>query len=129
MKMASRSIDLISKKKNLDVQRAFFAFLCRCFTRLQCRLYRLRRQTSYLHIIFWRSCRTYLPKILFPEITFAFIFSLPLIFTWPLAFLIFFTAVMKFSCFSSNEIPLLCFRLLALALSDLCYSPECKHQN
>ena len=37
----------------------------------------------------WRNCRMCLPKILFPVFMFAFIFSLLLIFTWPLAFLIF----------------------------------------
>ena len=52
-----------------------------------------------------------LPKILFPVFMFAFIFSLPLIFTllvapcWPLAFL---TAAMKFLCFffQRNSSPL-----------------------
>ena len=67
MKMASRSIDLISKKQKTFGRAArFFVFLCRCFARLQCHFVRLRRQTSYLHVIFWRNCRMYLPKILFP---------------------------------------------------------------
>ena len=37
----------------------------------------------------------------------------------PLAFLIFFTTAMKCSCFCPNEIRLLCFQSLALALSLL----------
>ena len=42
---------------------------------------------------------------------------------WPLAFLVFScTAAIKFSCYSSNEIGLLCFLSLALALS-LLYTP------
>ena len=59
-----------------------------------------------------------LPKILFPVFMFAFIFSLPLIFTL-LAVSIshFLTAAMKVSCFSSSEIRLLCFQSFALALS------------
>ena len=58
-----------------------------------------------------------LPKILFPVFTFAFIFSLPLIFTLLAANIShFLTPAMKFSCFSSNEIRLLCFQSLALAL-------------
>ena len=58
-----------------------------------------------------------LPKILFPAFKFAFIFSLPLIFTWQAASIChFLTAAMKFSRFSSNEIRLLCIQSLALAL-------------
>ena len=48
-----------------------------------------------------------LQKILFPVFMFAFIFSLLLIFTWPLTFLINYrTAAMEVSIFSSNEIRL-----------------------
>ena len=149
MKMASRSIDLICKKSNLHVQHTFFlliskntnlhvqhtffsnfakkkknsfVFLCRCFARLQYRFIRLKRQTSLLHIIFtlWRNCRMYLPKILFPVFMFTFVFSLPLIFTLLAASIShFLTSAMKFSCFSSNDIFLLCFQSLALALSLL----------
>ena len=46
MKMASRLIDLISKKTNLHVQHAFLFFPCRCFARLQRCFVRLKRQTS-----------------------------------------------------------------------------------
>ena len=69
MNMASRLIDLISKKnklhvqhtflsssyqqkENLHKQHAFLSFPCRCFARLQRCFLRLKRQTSQLHIIF-----------------------------------------------------------------------------
>ena len=43
---------LISKKTNLHVQHAFLSFLAVVgFERLQCSFVRLKRQTSYLHII------------------------------------------------------------------------------
>ena len=60
-----------------------------------------------------------LPKILFPVFVFAFIFSLRQIFTLLAASIShLLTAAMKFSRFSiSNEIRLLCFLSLALALS------------
>ena len=58
-------------------------------------------------LILWRNCRMCLQKILFPVFMFAFIFSLLLIFTWPLTFLINYrTTAMKVTCFSSNEIRL-----------------------
>ena len=66
--MESRSIDLISKKKNkLHVQHTFFSnqqkkqictcstlfvFLCHCFAQLQRCFVGLKRQTSWLHMIF-----------------------------------------------------------------------------
>ena len=60
------------------------------------------------------------PKILFLVFLFAYIFSMPLIFTSMAAGISYFlTSVMKFSCFSSKEIRLLCFQSLALALSVL----------
>ena len=60
------------------------------------------------------------PKILLLVFLFAFIFPIPLIFTSLAAVISYFlTAVMKFSCFSSKEIRLLCFQSLALALSML----------
>ena len=37
MKMASRLIDLISKKNKFARAARFFVFLCRCFAGLQCR--------------------------------------------------------------------------------------------
>ena len=61
-----------------------------------------------------------LPKILLPVFMFAFLVSLPLIFTLLAASVShFLTAAMKFSCFSSKEIRLLCFQSLALVLSLL----------
>ena len=50
MKMASRSIDLISKK-NCTCS-TLFVFLCSCFAQLQRCFVGLKRQTSQLHIIF-----------------------------------------------------------------------------
>ena len=56
--------------------------------------------------------------LLFLYLIYRFIFSLPLIFTLQAANIShFLTATMKFSCFSSNEIHLLCFQSLTLALS------------
>ena len=60
------------------------------------------------------------PKNLLLVFPFAFIFPIPLLFTSMAAGLSYFlTAIMKFSCFSSKEIRLLCFQSLALALSVL----------
>ena len=60
------------------------------------------------------------PKILLLVFLFAFIFSIPLIFTSLAAVISYFlTVVMKFSCLSSKKIRLLCFQSLALALSML----------
>ena len=50
-------------------------------------------------LFLWRNCRICLPKILFPVFMFAFIFSLPLIFIWPLAFLIFLPPLWNFYVF------------------------------
>ena len=50
-------------------------------------------------LFLWRNCRICLPKILFPVFMFAFIFSLPLIFIWPLAFLIFSPPLCNFYVF------------------------------
>ena len=62
----------------------------------------------------------YLPQILFPMFMFTFIFSLPLILTLLAASIShFLSSEMKFSCFSSNEIFLLCFQSFTLALSLL----------
>ena len=145
MKMASTSIDLIRKKKQIctcsrlfclslplfctttmpfcttkgnvtqdDSQRRFLAQhrvamleQCRNYTK-QCRNnvttlccaknrrcessrvtspYNVKRPSNTL--LLWRNCRMCLPKILFPVFMFAVICSPPLIFTWPLTFLIF----------------------------------------
>ena len=56
--------------------------------------------------------------LLFLYSIYRFIFSLPLIFTLQAANIShFLTATMKFSCYSSDEIHLLCFQSLTLALS------------
>ena len=51
MKMASKSIDLISKKTNCTCS-TLFVVLCRCFAQLQRCFVRLKLQTSLIHIIF-----------------------------------------------------------------------------
>ena len=40
----------------------FCTFLCRCFARLKCRFARLKRETSYLHIIFMEELSYVLTK-------------------------------------------------------------------
>ena len=121
MKMASRSIDLISKKTNSHLQHTFFSnwqkskfaraarffvFLCSCFAPLQRRFVRLKRQTSQLHIIFMEELSHVLTQYFVSCVHVRFYFSLPLIFTLLAASIShFLTAAMKFSCFSSNEIP------------------------
>ena len=50
-------------------------------------------------LLLWRNCRMCLPKILFPVFMFAVIFSPPLIFTWPLTFLIFSPPLWNFHVF------------------------------
>ena len=98
--------DLISKKKKIASAAHFFFELAK-----KTNLHESSRVTSPLrpsYILFlWRSCRMCLQKILFPVFMFAFIFSLLLIFTWPLTFLVNYrTAAMKVSFFSSKEIRL-----------------------
>ena len=97
MKMASRSVDLISKKTNFSRAAHFFDSLCRCFAPPQSPFVRLKRQT----------CRMCLKKIFFPVSMFAFIFSLPSAhFHLAASISHFLTAATKYSCFSSNEIRL-----------------------
>ena len=68
-------------------------------------------ETSQLHVL-WRTNVVFVPVNFF--------FSLPLIFTSVAASIShFLTTAIKFSRFSSNEIGLLCFLSLALALSLL----------
>ena len=117
MKMASRSIDLISKKKTFGRAARFSVFLCRCFERLQCRFVRLRRQISYLHVIFWRNCCMYLPKILFPVSCSLLFFHCRSFSPGRQHFSFFHRCYEIFICFSSNEIPLLCFQSLTRSSS------------
>ena len=124
MNMASRSIDLISKKsKKKQIARAahsffliskneqictcstLFVFVCSCFAQLQRCFVGLKRQTSQLHIIFvCVSC-----SLLFFTAAHFYLagrqhFSLS-------------HSRFEFSCFSSYKIRLFCFQSLALALS------------
>ena len=95
--MASRSVDLISKKTNFSRAAHCFDSLCRCFAPPQSPFVQLKRQT----------CRMCLKKILFPVSMFAFIFSLPGAHFYLAASIShFLTAATKYSCFSSNEIRL-----------------------
>ena len=95
------------KKKQLcTCSTLFCTFLCCCFARLQ-------HRTSWLHILQRKCCMFVCGRV-------HFFFSLPLIFTLVAASIShFLTPAIKFSCFSSNEICLLCFLSLALALSLL----------
>ena len=102
-----KTISRSSQQNNNFVHAAHFfcTFLRRCFARLQ-------RQTprNFLVTRFIRSCSLFL--------------WLPLIFTLVAARLSFFSPLIKFSWFSSNEIGLLCFLSLALALSLLSMSMQ-----
>ena len=93
--MASRSIDLISKKQiaravhfflisrkaNLHVQHSFLSFSCHCFAQLQRCFVGLKRQTSQLHIIFMEELSYVLTQYFVSCVHDRFYFSLPLIFT------------------------------------------------
>ena len=104
--MASRLIDLISKKKNrLHVQHTFSSNKqkknCKCST-LFCLslavvlhdynavLYNLNVKLPSYKLFLWRKCHMCLPNILFPVFMFAFIFHRRSFSPWwPLAFLTF----------------------------------------
>ena len=115
MKMASRSIDLITKKNKFAPAARFFVFICRCFARL-------KPQSSKLHIILMEELSYELTKYFVSCVHVRFYFFAAAHFYLAAhSFLAasishFLTAAMKFSCFSSNEIRLLCFQSLALAL-------------
>ena len=83
MKMASRLIDVISKKTNCtcSTQALFWSFPCRCFARLQRCSVRLKRQTSQLHIIFMAELSYVLTQQFVSCVHVRFYFSLQLIFT------------------------------------------------
>ena len=55
MRTATKSMDIISKKKQIicTCSTLFCTFHCRCFLQMQCRFARLKRQTSSLHVIFY----------------------------------------------------------------------------
>ena len=86
------------KKKNSFARAAHFfcTFLCRCFARRQ-------RETSRNFPVTW-SCSLFLSPLFFTLVT--------------ASISHFLTAAIKFSCYSSNEIGLLCLSL-ALAFSLL----------
>ena len=118
MRTATKSIDLISthtrNKTNLHVQYTFL--------QISLPLFCTTKTSNFLltHYFLWRNFCMCSAKILLLVFLFTLIFSLLLIFTLLAACIShFLTATMKFSCFSSNEIRLLCFKSLALALSLL----------
>ena len=137
--MASRSIDLISKKTNCTCSTVFFSnqqkkqictcstlfvFLCRCFAQLQRCFVGLKRQTSQLHIIFMEELSYVLTQYFVSCVHVRFQFSLPLILTLLAASAgrqvsSLSHSRFEFSCFSSCKIRLFCFQSLALALSLL----------
>ena len=127
--MASRSIDLISKKTNCKCSALFFLIskkkkqictcstlfvvLCRCFAQLQRCFVRLKLQTSQLHIVFMEELSNVLTQYFVSCVHVRFYFSLPLIFTLLDASLSHcLTAALNF-----HVIRLFCFQSLALALS------------
>ena len=83
MKMASRSIDLISKKKNkLCVQHTFFsnlkkkqfALAARFWSSFVVVLHNCNLTLPSYTLFLWKDCRMSLPNILSPVFLFAFIF-------------------------------------------------------
>ena len=101
MKMASRLIDLISKKTNCTCSTRFHPLIskkqiCTCST-LSCLslavvLHDYNDKLPSYTLFLWRNCRTCLPNILFPVFIFPFIFHRRSFSPrWPLAFLIFST--------------------------------------
>ena len=98
---------LISKKKKNNkfarVARVF-VFLCRCFSRLQCRFVRLKRKTSQLHIIFMEELSYVFTKDFVCCVHDRFYFFTAAHFHLAANISHFLTTAMEFSCFSSNEI-------------------------
>ena len=93
MKMASRSIDLISKKTNCTCSTLFFSnqqkkkictcsmlfvFLCRCFAQLQGCFVGLNRQTSFSHVFLMEELSYVLTQYFVSLVHVRFYFSLPL---------------------------------------------------
>ena len=130
MKMASRLIDLISKKTNLQVSTLFclpLPLFCRatmpfCATKTSnfvvshyfhggIVVCACQRFFSRVHVRFYFFTAVYFHHA--DRQHFSFSHG---------------TAAMKFSCFSSNEIRLLSCESLTLALSLLSNPRECKHQ-
>ena len=141
--MASRSIDLISKKANCTCSTLYFSnqekkkeictcstlsvFLCRCFAQLQRCFVGLKRQTSQLHIIFMEELSYVLTQYFVSCVHVRFYFSLPLIFTLLAASISHcLTAALNFHVFLPTKFVSFVFNH-SLQLF-LCYPRECKHQ-
>ena len=146
MNMASRSIDLISKKnKKKQIARAahsffliikneqictcstLFVFVCSCFAQLQRCFVGLKRQTYQLHIIFVEEWSYVLTQYFVSCVHVRFYFSLPLIFTLLAASISHcLTAALNFHVFLPTKFVSFVFNY-SLQLF-LCYPRECKHK-
>ena len=141
--MASRSIDLISKKTNCKCSALFFliskkkkqictcstlfVFLCRCFAQLQRCFVGLKRQTFQLHIIFMEELSYVLTQYFVSCVHVRFYVSLPLIFNLLAAGISHcLTAALNFHVFLPTKFVSFVFNH-SLQLF-LCYPRECKHQ-
>ena len=123
MRKATKSIDLISKKQ-ICMCSTLFLYKPLLFCMTHCCFARLKRITSQLHIIFMEELLYLLTK------NFAACVPIPFFFT-PVHFHL--AGCRHFSClsqplsnfcFSSNEICLLCFKSLALAIHWYAYDVE-----
>ena len=118
MKMASRSIDLISKKKFGRAARFFCLSLPLFYTTTM--PFVPTKTSNFLFTHYFLEELSYvLTKDFVSCVHVRFYFFTAAHFHLAASISHFSTAAMKFSCFSSNEIPLLCFQFLALALSLL----------
>ena len=68
-------------------------------------------------LFLWRNCGMCLPKILFPVLMLAFIFSLPPFFTWPLTFIIFSPPLWNFHVLLSTKFVCLALSLYVIHVS------------
>ena len=120
MKMASRLINLISKKTNCTCSTLFLLIskkqICTCSTLFCFSLAVVWHDYNTVlydflvtHYFFWRNCRMCLPNILFPVLMFAFISHCAHFHLASLKHFSFSHRRFEFPCFSSYEIRLLCF--------------------
>ena len=139
--MASRLINLISKKTNCTCSTLFFViskkkictcstlfvFLCRCFAQLQRYFVGLKGQTSQLHINFMDELSYVLTQYFVSCVHVGFYFSLPLIFTLLAASISHcLTAALNFHVFLPKKfVSFVCKHSPQLFL---CYPRECKLQ-
>ena len=141
MKMASRLIDLISKKKlnvqhtfssnqqktNLQVHHAFLSFPCRCFARLHRCFVLLKRQTSQLHVTFMEELSYVLTLYFVSCVHVRFYFSLPLILTSLAASIShFLTTALNFRVFLPTKFVSFVFDNSLWLF--LCSPRQCKHK-